>query len=364
MYFCRKCKTDKPAHEFSKLDSDWLRCRCCVKAANDEGHARRRFEKLNNIVKDTTIKTCKVCGETKSVDLFPKTGKTCKACKKIQNSTPEKKKKQAEYSKSYHQRHPNKRKERYERDKEKVLAQDKVYREKNRDRILKRNREHYQNNREEIRARENLRRNTPEHKEYMSEYHKKWYAENKEEKLRKNKEWSSKNRDRVNQTNRAWVKNNQEHVRERNRQYNLKNKDRLAEKRKIRLQNRRKTDVNFRLSNNLRGSLYNSIKNEWKKSSALDLLGMTVPEFKKYLESLWSPGMSWSNWGNGENCWNIDHIKPIAQFNLENYEEQKICFHFSNLRPLWWSENNSKKDWIEIDGQRIRASIAKKEGLI
>ena len=38
----------------------------------------------------------------------------------------------------------------------------------------------------------------------------------------------------------------------------------------------------------------------------------------------------------------IDHIKPIIQFNLNDPLQQRECFHWSNLQPLWASANQSK----------------------
>jgi len=50
--------------------------------------------------------------------------------------------------------------------------------------------------------------------------------------------------------------------------------------------------------------------------------------------------MSWLNYGIGG--WEIDHIKPCCHFDLSKPEEQEKCFHYSNLRPLWATENRSK----------------------
>ena len=59
---------------------------------------------------------------------------------------------------------------------------------------------------------------------------------------------------------------------------------------------------------------------------------------KEYLEKQFEKGMSWKNYGE----WHIDHIKPCASFSLINEEEQKECFHYTNLRPLWAEENLSR----------------------
>lgn len=48
--------------------------------------------------------------------------------------------------------------------------------------------------------------------------------------------------------------------------------------------------------------------------------------------------------------YDIDHIKPISKFNLENKEELKKCCHWSNLRPLLSKDNKHKSDkWSKKD---------------
>lgn len=60
----------------------------------------------------------------------------------------------------------------------------------------------------------------------------------------------------------------------------------------------------------------------------------------KEQKSKFQKGMTWENHGD----WHIDHIKAIATFNLLDEDEQKKCFHWSNLQPLWADENISKGD--------------------
>ena len=57
-------------------------------------------------------------------------------------------------------------------------------------------------------------------------------------------------------------------------------------------------------------------------------------------------GMTWDRFMKGEI--QIDHIKPCAEFDLTKEEEQRICFHYKNLQPLWELDNLKKgtKEWF------------------
>ena len=48
--------------------------------------------------------------------------------------------------------------------------------------------------------------------------------------------------------------------------------------------------------------------------------------------------MTWDNYGE----WHIDHIKPCCGFDLTDFEQQKKCFHYTNLQPLWAKDNITK----------------------
>jgi len=102
---------------------------------------------------------------------------------------------------------------------------------------------------------------------------------------------------------------------------------------------RKAVDPNFKLRMSLRTRLYQSLKG-LKLKSALDLLGCEIEDFKNYITAKFSDGMSWENHGE----WELDHIKPLALFNLSNIEEQKVAFHFTNFQPLWKADNRNKRD--------------------
>lgn len=77
-----------------------------------------------------------------------------------------------------------------------------------------------------------------------------------------------------------------------------------------------------------------------------------------HLESQFEPGMTWEN----RRKWHIDHIIPCAAFDLTDTEQQRACFHYTNLRPLWASENISKGTKI-LDDTEVPAIIRDVMGL-
>lgn len=102
---------------------------------------------------------------------------------------------------------------------------------------------------------------------------------------------------------------------------------------------RRHRDPNAKMSKTMRSRLKTALRRSGvrAKGKTVDLIGCTAPELKVYLEKLFLPGMTWEN--HGLMGWHIDHIKPCKDFDLSKEEEQRECFHYTNLRPLWWRDN-------------------------
>lgn len=75
-----------------------------------------------------------------------------------------------------------------------------------------------------------------------------------------------------------------------------------------------------------------------------EMIGCSLPELRDHLERQFQPGMNWGNYGFYG--WHIDHKKPISSFDLTDPEQQRTCFHFSNLQPLWAEDNLRKSDKI------------------
>ena len=98
------------------------------------------------------------------------------------------------------------------------------------------------------------------------------------------------------------------------------------------------SDPQYRLARSLRGRLSLALKGQLKVARTLELLGCTLEDLQKHLESQFKDGMTWENYGE----WHIDHIKPCASFDLTDPAQQRLCAHYTNLQPLWAAENISK----------------------
>lgn len=111
-----------------------------------------------------------------------------------------------------------------------------------------------------------------------------------------------------------------------------------------------------KIAHSLRHRLNKIIKYKERKihKKIIPFLGCSVTELKKHLESKFLPTMSWDNYGK---YWHIDHIVPCKSFDLLIEEEQKKCFHYTNLQPLFAVTQ-------VIDGIEYIGNLNKKDKLI
>ena len=134
--------------------------------------------------------------------------------------------------------------------------------------------------------------------------------------------------------------NAQQRARYHRRKQGIKRKPRqtyekvMAQQAKYRRE-RRRSDPAFRLLDNLRRRLHLALRGKSKSARTIALLGCTPEECVAHIEAQFTEGMTHDNI-------EVDHIVPCASFNLENEEEQRQCFHYTNLQPLFPPENWSK----------------------
>ena len=85
--------------------------------------------------------------------------------------------------------------------------------------------------------------------------------------------------------------------------------------------------------------LYQGIR---KEDYTLELCGCTIPELRKHIEDQFTEEMIWENYSY--EGWHLDHIRPCASFDLSDINQQKVCFNWRNLQPMWALENTVKQD--------------------
>ena len=136
--------------------------------------------------------------------------------------------------------------------------------------------------------------------------------------------------------------------------YYQANKERVAEynsspeikkRRNIRKKARKQEEPEFKTIESLKARIHEVLKG-YKGCSSSSLLNCTREQLYKWLEYNFVDGMTWDNYGV---IWHIDHVVPIAFFNNTDKDEQRLCFNWSNLRPLLKEQNIAKSSKINKD---------------
>lgn len=123
---------------------------------------------------------------------------------------------------------------------------------------------------------------------------------------------------------------------------------------------RESSSIDEKLKKNLRSRLYDYVVEKNKCNiSAVRHLGCSIEALKQHIESQFTEGMSWDNYGE----WHIDHIKPLSKFDLSNKEQFKAACHYTNLQPLWAKDNLSKGAKIEEQYNNIENIDNDKENI-
>ena len=225
----------------------------------------------------------------------------------------------------------------------------------NRERVLARRRQQYTKNPEKKKA--SVKRWNDSNRVRRSAAGAKWREANKE----KLKARQRGNRDHINAVRREWIENGgRDNLREINKRSARKNasviKARQAamradpaykEKRRaymLEYQRKRRKEPLFNAVKNLRRRILNFIHGKDKSAKSMELLGCDLVGLKAHLEGLFRDGMTWENYGL--KGWHIDHKVLCGSFDLLDPAQQRACFHFTNLQPLWWHENLTKGDSV------------------
>lgn len=170
-------------------------------------------------------------------------------------------------------------------------AKCKEYKIKNKEKVSENSKQYYEANKEKI-----------------AEYYKEHYIENKDTYMENNKQWREENRETINQ----------------------KANERL------------KIDPVYKLKRHYRHKVYNALKGIGEKNIN-KITDCSIDFLKEWLEYNFTDDMSMDNYGE---IWQVDHVIPCARFNLNNEEEIKHCFRWTNVQPLLRNHNSSKQSKV------------------
>lgn len=140
-------------------------------------------------------------------------------------------------------------------------------------------------------------------------------------------------------------KKNTEKARERTERWRLKRPSYARDRHR----ERRNTDKKFKIQCNLRNRIWYALKGKNKSLNTMFLIGCDIDYLMYHIQCQFKKGMNWDNYGpghNGKKQWHVDHIIPCSVFDLTNQEEQRKCFNYTNLQPLWAKENLQKHSKI------------------
>ena len=115
------------------------------------------------------------------------------------------------------------------------------------------------------------------------------------------------------------------------------------------------TDASYRTRVRLRARFQKAKKKIVGESKrTMQYVGCSVPQVREWLSSQFDQGMSWNNFGE----WQIDHVLPVSLFDLAQKDACRVCFHWTNLQPLWKKDNLKKSNKLCLSNYfRVQAQV-------
>ena len=170
------------------------------------------------------------------------------------------------------------------------------------------------------------------HREENKEYQREYYIKNQERLKGKSKEYRKKNSEKCREyfkklrKTEKYKKYNREQQRKYNKTEKRKKRVREWQKEKVRI------DPKYRLNRNVASAIWLVLKENKAGRKWETLVGYTLQDLMRHLESLFESWMNWDNYGE----WVIDHVRPISLFNFTLPEDKgfKECWALENLQPM------------------------------
>lgn len=205
----------------------------------------------------------------------------------------------------------------------------KSYRERHHDRILSMARLRYRANPEKHKAHSrHWRKRNPEK---VKAQHRNWVSAHRSRKAEIDRKSNKKRRLKILQTKRRYYHKNRSKIREYFKRYLPAYRAKLRQENPV-----------FMLVERMRSRIRAVLARVpvVKSKKTMEYLGCTPDELRNHIKSLFLPNMSWAN----RHLWEVDHKKALANFDLTDPVQQAKAFHYTNLQPLWMTDNRRK--WI------------------
>jgi hypothetical protein len=245
------------------------------------------------------IKKCTTCQQEKEISEFPKNKlgrygvhSICKECKRNH----------------------------YNINRDIILEQKKDYHQKNKETISEQKKQYHINN-----------------KDLISEKKRQSYKKNKESILAKRKEYYNNNKHLL-----------KDKKAESGKKYREKNKEKINNRIQIWTKNKKETDPEFKLKNNIRCRFTDSlkIKLENKIKPFFEYTGISFANYIDHFKTNYPAEFSELTI---KGKYHIDHIIPCAIYDFNNPDDIKKCWNPENLRIIPAEENRKKNDKIDFD---------------
>lgn len=270
------------------------------------------------------MKICSFCNIEKEDDEFYSRDGHCKPCRRA---------KMKEYGIRNKDKKLLAKKEQYNKNKEEILAKQREYYHKNIEEIRKSRKEYRDNNKEKI------KQQNAKYREQNKEAIKKRKME-RHKKIKNKKcnicgivgDYTKFNigQGKCKECQMSYLK-----------EYHGNNRKELNKKAHKRQRERLKRDPKYKLDRNVSKAIWDVLRGNKNGRKWEFLVGYTLDDLKKHLESKFDSKMTWENYGE---YWEVDHIIPKSYFKykIPEDEEFKLCWCLNNLQPLSKERNRYK----------------------
>jgi hypothetical protein len=180
-----------------------------------------------------------------------------------------------------------------------------------------------------------VKKKTSERKEKNREYYKEWREQNKDYLNQYHREYRKANRKKLNeyQRNRPIEKKRLQNTdKKRQKDKTRRQQEEYKSKRREYFKRKYREDEQYRLKKQLESKLRSLLLKNDETSDSINLIGITIPEFKAYIESKFLPTMTSENYAEE---WEYDWVVPFHSFDLTIEEEVQRCMHYTNIQPLF-----------------------------